>query len=375
MSGEALRRCIGDVDDFARQQWGREPMIRRAAGDFGDLLDVAAIETMLTDLARRPTFRLVRDGAPVPVGAYTLRTRVGGATLDDVADVDRILDLVADGATIVMQGMQRYWPPLARFCLDVEADLSHPVQANAYLSPPTASGLARHADRHGVIVLQVTGAKEWEIDGVGRTTLHAGDVAYLPAGVHHAARTSGSMSLHITLGLLVRTYRQVLHGLVDDLVDADLDRPLPVGFATDQAAALEDLAEPLRTSLASAAGALGATDPLAVARHEIDRRRRRARRRWTGRLEHVVDPRMLGPDTTVRVRRGITLSRDGEDVLLDVPDRRLRLPALTAPALEVLATDAAVRVGDLPGLAPEDGIVLVRRLVREGVVVVVDAAS
>jgi hypothetical protein len=272
-------------------------MIRRGGGEFGDLLDVAAIETMLTDLARRPTFRLVRDGAPVPVSAYTQRTRVGGATIDDVADVDRILDLVAGGATVVMQGLQRYWPPLARFCLDVEADLSHPVQANAYLSPPTASGLARHADDHHVIVLQVAGAKEWEIEGAGPTTLNAGDVAYLPAGVHHAARTSGSMSLHVTLGLLARTYRQVLHDVIDGLDGAGLDRALPVGFV---AAPADVLAEPLGAALARAASSLAATDATTVAQREIERRHRRARRRWLGRLEHVVDPASLDVTSTVR---------------------------------------------------------------------------
>jgi hypothetical protein len=59
--------------------------------------------------------------------------------------------------------------------------------------------------------------------------------------------------------------------------------------------------------------------------------------------------------------------------VLDVPDRRLRLPAGTAPALRALAEGHAVRVGDLPGLDADDRRVLVRRLVREGVVGQVDA--
>lgn len=371
MSGGALRRCVGDVDDFARRHWGRAPMIRRAGGSFGDLLDVAAIESMLTDLARRPTFRLVRDGAPVPVAAYTLRTRVGGATIDDVADVDRILDLVAGGGTVVMQGLQRYWAPLAGFCLDVEADLSHPVQANAYLSPPTASGLARHADDHHVIVLQVAGAKEWDIEGVGPTTLAAGDVAYLPAGVRHAARTSGAMSLHITLGLLARTYRQVLHGVIDGLDDAELDRPLPVGFA---GARSDALAEPLGASLASAAGALAEADATAVAGREVDRRLRRSRRRWTGRLQHVVDPTALDDAVSVRARQDMTLTDDGEHVVLTIADRRLRLPARTRPALAAIGVGRVLQVGALPDLGPGEGIVLVRRLIREGVVEAVPAS-
>ena len=365
MSGDSLRRCVGDVERFAATTWGRRTMIRRATGGFDDLLDVAAIEALLTDLARRPTFRVVRDGRPVAVAEYTLRTRVGGASIDDVADIDRILDLVANGATVVMQGLQRHWAPLARFCLDLEADLSHAVQANAYLSPPTASGLARHADGHDVLVLQAAGAKEWDIEGLGELTVAAGDVVYLPAGTHHAARTSGSMSLHITLGLLTTTYRQVLHRIVDGIDDPDLDRPLPVGFA---AAAADALGDPLEAMLTTAADALGKLDGVEIAGREIARRHRRARRRWTGRLAVVVDPTTLDDTSLIRARRPVRLTDDGNTVVLDVPDRRLRLPAQTASALDLVATGAVVRVGDLPGLDPTERLVLVRRLVREGVV-------
>jgi hypothetical protein len=135
---EVLARFVGDVDHFATAFWGRAPLIRRHAGPFDDLLDVASVERLLADLGRRPTFRLVRDGASVPVAEYTLRTRVGGTDVDEVADIDKILDLVAGGATVVMQGLQRLWPPLATCCLEIEAALGHPVQANAYLSPPPA---------------------------------------------------------------------------------------------------------------------------------------------------------------------------------------------------------------------------------------------
>ena len=363
---DALARCVGDIGAFAARHWGRTPAHWRNRGDFGDLLDVAAMEEMLTDLGRRPTFRVVRDGAPLPPSAYTLRRRVGGADLDDVADIDRILDLVAGGATVVAQGLQRHWPPLARFCLDVEATLGHPVQANAYLSPPGAAALARHVDHHDVLVLQVAGSKGWEIDGLGHVTLVAGDVAYLPAGTQHAARTATSMSLHITLGLLTTTYRDVLRRLVDGVDDPELDRPLPVGFAS--AAARDELVAGVQERLRAAGRALAAADAAAVADREVRRRHRRSRRRWLGRLAVAVDPAAIDDTVVVRAQRPIVVTEDGTTVVLDVPDRRLRLPRLTAGALRLLAGGGAVRVGELPGLDAGDRLVLVRRLVREGVV-------
>lgn len=369
---DALARFVGDVEHFASEHWGRAPLVRRDVGPFDDLLDVDTVETMLTDLARRPTFRLVRDGRPVPATDYTRRTRVGGADVDDVADIDKILELVASGATVVMQGLQRFWPPLATCCLDIETALGHPVQANAYLSPPDAAGLARHHDDHAVIAVQVQGSKHWDIEGVGEITLEQGDVAYLPAGTAHSARTSGAMSLHITLGLLATTYRQVVQRAIDAIGNPDLDRPLPVGWATG---ALDPLAADFDEVFRKVATELAATDTTATANAERKRRMRRARRRWLGRLQVVVDPDAVGPASVVRPRQRIAWHIADASVLLEVPDRTLRLPLITERVVAALAIGEPIRVGDLPDLDADDLLVVVRRLIREGVLELVPTAE
>ena len=305
-----------------------------------------------------------------------MRTRVGGVDIDDVAHVDHILEHVAGGATLVMQGLQRFWAPLARFCLDVEAGLGHAVQANAYLSPPSAAGLAPHADTHDVIVLQVVGSKQWDVDGLGDVTLAAGDVAYLPAGTRHSARTAVGPSLHITLGLLTTTVREVLRRALDAIDDAELDRPLPIGFATG--APIGDTTTQLAAALAGVALRITDLDVAALAEREIARRRRRGRRRWTGRLAVAVDPASVGDDTLVERRRSFTIATDDGDAprtVLRTSDRVLRLPTITAEALECLQSVDRVAVGELPGLDPDDRRVLVRRLVREGILVVVAVSS
>jgi len=50
------------------------------------------------------------------------------------------------------------------------------------------------------------------------------------------------------------------------------------------------------------------------------------------------------------------------------------MPAYCEPALRALAA-GATRAGALPGLDPESGVVLARRLVREGALEVVDAGG
>jgi hypothetical protein len=54
-----------------------------------------------------------------------------------------------------------------------------------------------------------------------------------------------------------------------------------------------------------------------------------------------------------------------------LPDRRIVMPDAMRPAVEVLLRGSAVAVGELPGLDDGSRLVLVRRLIREGVLKVV----
>ena len=309
--GWALRRCVGDVDEFVREHWARRPLVHRSGASFEDLLDVDSIERMLTGLGRRPTFRVVKaDGSIIPT-SYTTSTRVGGVRIDDVADVERILELVAGGATVVLQALQRTWAPLTSFCHDLEVSASHPVQANAYLSPPNAAGLRAHEDTHGVFALQVSGTKRWNVAGEGELRLGPGDVLYLPAGTRHEAWTAGAFSLHVTVGVLTTTRRQVLHRIVDRL-DAELDRPLPFGYAhPDRTGVLGDDLTDLVTTIRDR---LTDVDP----HEEADRQRQRSnrlRRRRPERLAAIVDPQMVHDGVTLRrlTEAAVTDARDGND--------------------------------------------------------------
>lgn len=372
----ALDRLVGDVGRFATDHWGRRPLVRRSGGHFDDLLDVAAVERLLVDLGRTPTFRLVREGRRLPASDYTLRTRVGGVSIDDVADVDRILDEVAHGATVVLQGLQRFWPPLTELCLELERSVGHAVQANAYLTPPGAAGLAEHADEHDVLVLHVAGAKRWEVEGLGTVALDPGDVMYVPARARHAAHTLDVFSLHLTVGFLTTTYRDVLRRVVDGLADEQLDRPLPLGFL--EGVGRERFVSETADMLATAVELLAKQAHHQISEAEIRRRQRRARRRQFGRLGVVLAPASIGTDSYVRrsSEDPIAVIDDGTDtVVLETPTRRLRLPSQAGPALHVVADRVRFRVDDLQGLEADERLVLVRRLIREGILALVQEPS
>lgn len=378
-----LARCVGDVDDFASTHWGRRSLLRPSGTAFTDLLSVDDVEHLLLATARRPSFRLVRDGATLPPERSTAPVRVGGARLEDVADLGRIASAVDEGATLVLQGLQRTSLTLAHFCRALERATSHPLQANAYLTPAGASGLARHTDDHDVLVLQVLGGKAWKVDDLGAVQTAAGDVLYIPAGTPHAAEAQRTASLHITIGLLRVTHAQVLRRVLDAVAGPlDLGRPLPLGYARPERAG--ELADDLQRTLSHVAGALhspaAAVDPSALAGAEQERARTRRRPLALGQLRSILELGDLD-GTTVVARRldhpariAPELAADGR-VVLELLDRRLLLPAAMRPALEQLLGEPEVAVGALTDLDQGSQVVLAKRLIREGLLVVAGRSS
>ena len=134
------------------------------------------------------------------------------------------------------------------------------MQANAYLTPAGAAGLAPHHDTHDVFVLQVAGAKHWAVRAPVVDTplprhvsdhdvaaaqpvlfedeMRPGDVLYLPRGYVHSAAAQQGVSLHLTIGILATTVHDVLRTLVDRAGDDVAFRhSLRPGWPYDDAAA------------------------------------------------------------------------------------------------------------------------------------------
>jgi hypothetical protein len=362
----------------------------RHGGSFDDILSLASVDRALTGSGLRwPAFRVVRDGDALPRSAMTRRARTGGVTIDDLIDPGRVLALFGDGATIVLQSLHRWWPPATRFCRDLELALGHAIQANAYLTPPGAAGLAPHHDTHDVFVLQVAGTKRWVVrepamvtplphqrsdhgEAAARpvrfeTEMRPGDALYLPRGVVHSAAAQEGVSLHLTIGILATTVHDVLRELVDLAGDELAFRPsLPARWPFD-----DDLAAgAVKAVVAELADWLGRLDPGEVAgrlRHRFVAARTPL---LDGQLLELATLDLLDEATVVRRRAG-TVGRLGPDpdggLRLTLGDRYLVLPAALEPAVRRLTDGAPHRIGDLADLL--DGpsrLVLARRLIREG---------
>ena len=310
-------------------------------------------------------------------------------------DLPRAYQLFGAGATISLSQLHERLAPLAALCRAVEKTFSSHFQTNVYLSPPHAQGFKTHFDSHDVFVLQVSGSKLWTLYDTAivlplrgqvfdpdkhtpglptrEFTLHAGDLFYCPRGLYHSARSTDEASLHITLGLIGKTWADVMIEAVSAacLASPTFRANLPVGFAnggfdTSQAAVtfralvdtfardaqlapiLERLAEDFVTSRRPAL--YGCLQELETAPS----------------IESTLAPR---PDLIYLVRE------DNERLVLLFGATEISLPAFTREAVMFALDGAPFVVRDLPGQLDDAGkVVLVQRLLREGLLVRKDEA-
>ena len=378
----ALDLLSGDAQTFIDKVWASHMHVHQAAPDdiagVVGLLSLDDVDHLLTSTGlRTPALRLVRDGAVLPSAAFTRTATLAGVAMTGLVDARKVLDLFDSGATVVLQGLHRYWPPLTRLIRELELALGHPCQANAYLTPPGSQGFALHSDSHDVFTFQTHGSKRWEVhgssgasdasgaSGAHEVLMRPGTCMYLPTGTPHAARTQESTSLHVTVGINQVTWRQLLGRALRSATDADLDTPLPAGYLHERARFADDVA----TRLVAVADALRDLDPDEVAAAEIDRFLTTRTTAVPGGLRDRLAARQLSDDTELRRRPGspCELVPDGERLRVLLGDRELRVPARLREPLEHIRAAERLTPTDLSAwLDAESARVLTRRLLLEG---------
>lgn len=380
----ALDLLSGDAQAFVSKVWASQVHLHHTdPADLTGLLSLDDVDHLLTSVAlRAPALRIAQDGSVLPTSRFTRSATMAGSPLTGLVDPRKVFELFDAGATVVLQGLHRYWAPLTRLVRDLERELGHPCQANAYLTPPGAQGFARHSDTHDVFVFQTHGYKQWEVvdqapgdaadqGTVREVTLEPGLCMYLPTGTPHSARSQATTSLHVTVGINQLTWRDQLRRMTAQvLADPAYDVPLPAGYLTDPTR----MAEPLAGMVARFTESVGALDPVDVAEERctdfLSTRTPALRGGLTDRIG-------LGDldDHTVLERRPTSacVLRPGPDRLLVLlGDRALRMPLrLLAPLEYVVAHDRFVVEGLAPWLDASSRLVVARRLVREGLLRIV----
>ena len=272
----------------------------------------------------------------------------------------------------------------------MEKVFSSHFQTNIYLSPPNAQGFATHFDSHDVFVLQVSGSKQWTIydtlielplhgqayesdkhipgSPTGELTLKAGDVFYCPRGLFHSARSTDEISLHITLGLIGKTWADAM---VEAVSEACLASPafranLPVGFARSgfERGRAEATFRSLLETFARSANLGPILDRFAenfvTSRHPA----------LDGRLRELDNASPISAESRVAARPHLVylLREENDQLVILFGSTKISLPSFTREAVTfALNGTPSFVVRDLPGqLDDASKVVLVRRLIKEG---------
>jgi bifunctional lysine-specific demethylase and histidyl-hydroxylase NO66 len=402
----ALTRLLGDdAAGFAAQSWGRRALLTRAAqrggDDFADLFSTDAVDELLSRRGlRTPFIRMARNGTTLPESSYTTGGGVGAGIGDQVSD-DKVMALFADGATIVLQALHRTWGPVVDLSQQLAADLGHPVQVNAYVTPPQSQGFSDHYDVHDVFVLQIHGAKRWavrepvlqaplrdqpwadrraEVEAAAalpahlQETFEPGDCLYLPRGFIHSAQALGGVSIHLTIGVHGWTRHHLAEALVDRArarlrEDAGVRASLPVQPSGS-------LAEDVALARQALLRAVGDVPDEAVAAWLTGRARAAQRPEPVAPLAQLEAVQAVGAATLVRLRDHLmleTIPGDGDEVVVRSRAGRVRMPSRVCAVLEALEARGPSRVGDLDE-DEHQAVETVRLLVRHGIVVADDVA-
>ena len=384
------------VDDFFSQFWQqRSLLVQRGEPErFRDLLPASDTETVLGMADQLPTGTVELIGK---TDANDHRRPESSSTL---------VGFFNSGSTIRVKGVERYFDPIEELCRSIERDLGFPTRANLYCTPADSRGFDLHFDTHEVLVLQLLGRKQWlayesttklpvehmpllpfddardtlkrspegssdaqdEISVTERqkpavdALLEAGDSLYLPRGFFHQAESLDEHSVHLTIGIHVFTWLDLLSvALVQSGYRHErLRQALPVGWFNDHQSGKLITAEFARllelfsqdANCESAIMKLGKsmirTGHARSARSDLDGLNLKTKVEGIGRLE-------------------VCLSDDGTLAGLGLGQKVFWMPVCFASALRFVAEQISFCPGELPGqITDHSKLGLVRRLVEDG---------
>jgi Cupin superfamily protein len=218
------------------------PILQTVLPTLASLIDLDELLAATYAVGRRAwdSVRMTQAGTEIPPENFLSEHRGDLARVD----VDRVLALHRQGATLVLNSVHQLHRPISDLCRQLAHRFGLSTHANVYVTPPDGQGFGPHYDTHDVFMIQLAGGKTWQITpssepmrltefrsddtekavhgGIG-VRLRAGDVLYIPRGMFHEGHTSSQLSAHLTIGVHPYTWAHLLRALIERITDADVD--------------------------------------------------------------------------------------------------------------------------------------------------------
>jgi hypothetical protein len=376
---------------FFSEFWEKKPLhIRRSNPHFyQDLLTLEDVQSVISyGGLRYPAIQLSKSGAFLHPDVFCTDIHSGDIVFSGVPDLDRLQAEYKSGATLSLPGFNRAWKPLRRLSAAVEAYLNHAVHTNIYITPGNTSGFKPHYDAHEVFILQISGGKHWEIypppldlphrSQIYQPEMHSpagpfleldmqpGDLLYLPRGWVHTTNTSESASMHVTLGVTVYTFVELMTvWLQSSKNELALRKALPPGFASSP-----ELQQGIETEFAKLAEDF---QQKLDAKQVLETFVQRVRDGYPGQselgVEFELNAAVISPQTRIKALPGseYTISEQGDNIVLKFKGRTLVMSNRARSTLDEMCRRASFQPSDLTVVLKEETLLaLIRHLYQEG---------
>jgi lysine-specific demethylase/histidyl-hydroxylase NO66 len=387
---------------FFDQYWQKSALlIKRGEADrYRGLIDAADADAILTMAGQLPA-------EAVEVISRIQTNETSGEPAGALAD------LFGKGATIRVKAIERFSEPLGELGRNLEELMGCPVRANLYCTPGNSRGFNLHFDTHEVFVLQLLGKKQWQIfepttplpleyvpalpfeddrDALRRfrggkaaserdiqgdidetelgplafeALLEPGDCLYLPRGFVHQANAHDEPSVHLTIGIHVLTWLDLLSVALGQAAyrNEEFRQALPVGLFTERNNAAEfekEFSERMRVFVRDAVFATAVSEIVESLAHS----------RSAGSPGDNHDAIGEVDKETKLEGNGLLrfyLAADGMMAGLACGQKECWLPVGFAPALRFVTEQKVFRPLEIPGTITDNGkLAFVRHLLKDG---------
>ncbi|MEU3063388.1 cupin domain-containing protein [Streptomyces subrutilus] len=387
MTDYSFADLVGDEKEFFAEYFNKKPLLRKnALKDPRGILSLRRLDEMVQlEIIRPPYLRANLKGAGVPDKGFTQTVTVQGTDLTDAIVPEKVYELFRAGATIVWSSLNHLDASLRSFTRVISDRFGAKTDCVAFLTPAGKQGFSPHHDPVDLFIVQTEGTKRWRLwnpaeqrageaasytpeqlgEPVIDVLLEPGDVLYLPYDTPHAAAAEELASVHLSIMVRPRMWKDLLKQTVDELVrDPEFNRFPYIGESRDSAT--EDLfTEKVRTLAAR----LTAVEPAA----ELDRLAQLGRRmpgnstgttfQTTARLD------ALEPDAPMRRTDAVVefgANQEGR-VQVTVNGHRIAVPAPVAETLAGLTAGQQLAAADVfPGVPAERATKTAQGLARIG---------
>lgn len=384
---DPLTYLIGDVPPaaFFEDTFEQKALIVRHddPARFTDLLSLQRIDDIIAGTQLKgDALDMARADPPIRRDQFIFDT--------GLVDRGGVAKLFQEGATIILPHLHTNDATLAEFCRALEAVFSCHVQTNIYLTPPNNQGFRTHYDDHDVFVVQISGEKKWklydtpianpyrgegfrpdmikETEPVEEFLLKAGECCYIPRGLVHDAATSGDEpSLHITVGLIVKTWADLMLEAVSEVAlrTPGFRKSLPPGFARpdfDRASAEATF----KNLVAEFAGKANFEESFELFAETFIRGRAA---NTSGAIAGLMDVPTPTDTFILRKNAPATLRYDDKEAIIIAAGGEIKVDRAAVPGLELALTGKPFGLDAFTGMPEDKAVDAVRTLIAYGLVV------